>query len=149
MHIIRVSHTILFAFRVFSLPLQQDVGYILKRRVKPTWPIQGPHAFARTTTPTSCKVLVIPSRSIVARICSEPGVHRKGTLAVNPAPCACFAMSATLVLRVSTEMSPLRLHEESLPSPHKSYSCKIQLDWQKARLSNHSLGQMFRTSTKV
>jgi hypothetical protein len=44
-----------------------------------TCPMQGPQAFARTTAPTSCNTDVTLSRSIVARICSDPGVHRKGT----------------------------------------------------------------------
>jgi hypothetical protein len=43
-----------------------------------TWPIHGPQALARTTAPTSSNTSLIPSRSIVARICSEPGVQRNG-----------------------------------------------------------------------
>jgi hypothetical protein len=41
--------------------------------------MQGPQAFAKTTAPTSSRTPVIWSRSIVARICSDPGVQRKGT----------------------------------------------------------------------
>ena len=41
--------------------------------------MHGPHAFASTKAPTSSSAEVKPSRSIVARICSEPGVHRNGT----------------------------------------------------------------------
>ncbi len=37
-------------------------------------PIQGPHALARTIAPMSFNGLSIPSRSIVALICSDPGV---------------------------------------------------------------------------
>lgn len=44
-----------------------------------TCPMHGPHAFASTMAPTSSSAEVNPSRSIVARICSEPGVHRNGT----------------------------------------------------------------------
>ena len=38
------------------------------------WPMQGPHALARTVAPACSKVLVRPSRSMVARTFSEPGV---------------------------------------------------------------------------
>ena len=38
------------------------------------WPMQGPHALARTMPPNSRIVSARPSRSIVARICSLPGV---------------------------------------------------------------------------
>jgi len=44
-----------------------------------TCPMHGPHAFASTKAPTFSSAEVNPSRSIVARICSEPGVHRNGT----------------------------------------------------------------------
>mmetsp|Transcript_31568 Transcript_31568/g.79175 ORF Transcript_31568/g.79175 Transcript_31568/m.79175 type:complete len:236 (+) Transcript_31568:298-1005(+) len=47
-------------------------------------PMQGPQALAYTRPPTACSVRWCPSRSIVARICSDPGVTRKGTLAFRP-----------------------------------------------------------------
>ena len=48
-------------------------------------PMQGPQAFASTVAPTSSNADVTLSRSIVARICSDPGVHKKGTFALSPA----------------------------------------------------------------
>ena len=58
-------------------------------------PMQGPQAFARTVAPTSSNVPCSPSRSIVARINSLPGVTRNGTLLFSPAALACSAMEAT------------------------------------------------------
>ena len=43
------------------------------------WPMQGPQAFASTVPPTFSKMSRSPSRAMVARICSEPGVMVKGT----------------------------------------------------------------------
>ena len=42
------------------------------------WPIQGPQAFAIIVAPTFSKVPIIPSRSAVARIRSEPGFTIRG-----------------------------------------------------------------------
>ncbi len=58
------------------------------------WPMQGPQALARTVPPTLEKISRRPSRSMVARICSEPGVMVKGTLALMPAAKACLATDA-------------------------------------------------------
>mmetsp|Transcript_22641 Transcript_22641/g.29632 ORF Transcript_22641/g.29632 Transcript_22641/m.29632 type:complete len:209 (+) Transcript_22641:680-1306(+) len=58
------------------------------------WPIQGPHALARTVPPAVSNSSVIPSLSMVARTCSEPGVMRKGTLLFSPAAKACLTRSA-------------------------------------------------------
>lgn len=43
------------------------------------WPMQGPQALASTVPPTFSKISIKPSRSIVARICSLPGVMVNGT----------------------------------------------------------------------
>ena len=45
------------------------------------WPMQGPQALASTVPPTLSKISIKPSRSMVARICSLPGVMVKGTYA--------------------------------------------------------------------
>ena len=45
--------------------------------------MHGPQALARTTPPNSRRVSAIPSRSIVARICSDPGVIVKMDLCVG------------------------------------------------------------------
>lgn len=42
------------------------------------WPIQGPQAFAIIVAPISSKAAIMPSRSAVARICSEPGLTISG-----------------------------------------------------------------------
>ena len=57
-------------------------------------PMQGPHALASTVPPSFSKTSTRPSRSIVARICSEPGVIVKGTFALIPAASACLATDA-------------------------------------------------------
>jgi len=44
--------------------------------------------------PTFSKISIRPSRSMVARICSEPGEMAKGTLALMPAASACLATLA-------------------------------------------------------
>ena len=81
--------------------------------------MQGPQAFARTVPPnlrrvSACvrikvdfyasnisflknyttKYHTMPSLSIVARICSEPGVTLNAAFAVNPCSNACLAMLA-------------------------------------------------------
>jgi hypothetical protein len=43
------------------------------------WPMQGPHALASTVPPTFSNTSIRPSRSMVARICSLPGVIVNGT----------------------------------------------------------------------
>ena len=58
-------------------------------------PIHGPQALASTVAPTSSKVDCNPSLSIVARMSSDPGVTRNGTLDLSPAALACSAMDAT------------------------------------------------------
>ena len=58
------------------------------------WPMQGPQALANTMPPAFSKAEIKPSRSIVARTCSEPGVIVN--LLFNSAPCsaACLTMEA-------------------------------------------------------
>src|SRR5919202_4206534 len=58
------------------------------------WPIQGPHAFARTVAPIDFMDSTCPSRSIVALTISEPGVTRRGTFIFAPFDLACSAMLA-------------------------------------------------------
>ena len=80
----RVWYTIIAPFSFFALSLRFHWIYYVKNRHSMvvgllTCPMQGPQAFARTTAPTSSNTDVTLSRSIVALICSDPGVHRKGT----------------------------------------------------------------------
>ena len=41
------------------------------------WPMQGPQALASTVPPRRLKVSSWPSRSMVASICSDPGVTQR------------------------------------------------------------------------
>lgn len=47
-------------------------------------PIQGPQALARTDPPTFSKASITPSRWMVARTCSDPGVMVKSDLVLSP-----------------------------------------------------------------
>jgi hypothetical protein len=62
------------------------------------WPMQGPQAFARTVPPMASRSASSPSRSTVARTCSEPGVIRSGDLARKPCAAAWRAIDAALVM---------------------------------------------------
>ena len=62
------------------------------------WPMHGPQALARTVAPIASRSASSPSRSIVARTCSEPGVISSSHLAVSPAAAACRAIDATRVM---------------------------------------------------
>ena len=56
--------------------------------------MQGPQAFASTSPPASSKAPIWPSRSIVARTCSEPGVIVNLLLTSSPCAVASLAMDA-------------------------------------------------------
>ena len=58
------------------------------------WPMQGPHALASTVAPAVSKTLVKPSRAMVARTVSEPGVTLYGILNLRPALAACCTSEA-------------------------------------------------------
>ena len=51
------------------------------------WPIQGPQALASTVPPTLLNTSIRPSRSIVALICSLPGVMVNGTCVAEHSEC--------------------------------------------------------------
>ena len=57
-------------------------------------PMHGPQALVRTTPPKSSNIFNCPSRSIVARTCSLPGVMVNCDFAFNPFASACFARLA-------------------------------------------------------
>ena len=48
-------------------------------------PMHGPQALASTLAPMASRSWSRPSRSTVARTCSEPGVMSRGVLAFSPA----------------------------------------------------------------
>ena len=58
------------------------------------WPMQGPQALARTVAPTASRAAIWPSRLMVWKIWSLPGVTRSGTAMRAPFPFACKATSA-------------------------------------------------------
>ena len=51
--------------------------------------MHGPQAFARTVAPIDFNESIWPSRSIVERICSEPGVTSNGIFALTPLDSDC------------------------------------------------------------
>ena len=59
-------------------------------------PIHGPQAFASTVAPIASKSFKYPSLSIVALVCSDPGVTIKGTFDFNPFFAASRAINAAL-----------------------------------------------------
>jgi hypothetical protein len=66
--------------------------------------MQGPHALASTVAPIASRSASSPSRSIVARICSEPGVISSGTWVVNPLADAWRATEAARVMSSYDEL---------------------------------------------
>src|SRR3989442_515993 len=61
-------------------------------------PMQGPQAFANTVAPMLVRISIWPSRSIVALICSDPGVTRSGIFTFIPLDLAWSATFAALVM---------------------------------------------------
>ena len=61
-------------------------------------PMHGPQALASTVAPTASRSASNPSRSIVARICSEPGVTSNSTFDVSPFAEAWRATDAARVM---------------------------------------------------
>ena len=57
-------------------------------------PMHGPHALASTVAPIASRSASSPSRSMVARTCSEPGVIINGVFTVMPFAVAWRAMCA-------------------------------------------------------
>ncbi len=56
--------------------------------------MHGPHALASTVAPIASRSASRPSRSIVARTCSDPGVTSSWVLARRPCAAACRAIDA-------------------------------------------------------
>ena len=68
------------------------------------WPIHGPHALANTVAPMDSRSANRPSRSMVARICSLPGVISNSVLARKPLADACRAIDAARVMSSYDEL---------------------------------------------
>ncbi|TPW12295.1 MAG: hypothetical protein FD127_2731 [Acidimicrobiaceae bacterium] len=61
-------------------------------------PMHGPQAFASTVAPIASRSAMRPSRSIVARVCSEPGVTSSSVFALSPLAAAWRAIEAARVM---------------------------------------------------
>ena len=61
-------------------------------------PMHGPQALARTSPPMASRSARRPSRSMVARTCSEPGVISSLVLALSPLAVAWRAIEAARVM---------------------------------------------------
>src|SRR5581483_1332584 len=66
--------------------------------------MHGPHAFASTVAPMASRSARSPSRSIVPRTRSEPGVTRSGVFTRSPALAACRAIDAVRVMSSYDEL---------------------------------------------
>mmetsp|Transcript_6284 Transcript_6284/g.25241 ORF Transcript_6284/g.25241 Transcript_6284/m.25241 type:complete len:316 (-) Transcript_6284:976-1923(-) len=63
---------------------------VLSTSERTHWPMHGPHALASTVPPAFSSSACMPSRSMVARICSDPGVMVKGICDATPCSAACL-----------------------------------------------------------
>ena len=67
-------------------------------------PMHGPHALASTVDSILWRESIWPSRSMVARTCSDPGVTMKGTADFKPRAAACSATSAARLMSSYEEL---------------------------------------------
>ena len=81
-------------------------------------PMQGPQAFARTVAPIASRSASRPSRSIVARICSDPGVMRSSIFALRPCAFAWRATEAARVMSSYDELVQLPIKADEISSGH-------------------------------
>ncbi len=85
------------SFRPGKFRLNEDTMVLVSSR--PTserrhWPMQGPQALASTLPPIRSNVSMIPSRLMVWKIRSDPGVIMNGVFARSPALMPCMATCA-------------------------------------------------------
>ena len=81
-------------------------------------PMHGPHALARTVAPMDRSEPICPSLSIVARICSEPGVTSSGAAALAPRAAACSATAAALDMSSYEELVQLPTRAAAMRSTY-------------------------------
>jgi hypothetical protein len=86
------------------------------------WPMQGPHAFARTFAPISFSSCICPSLSMVALINSEPGVTCNGIYVLIPFAFACSAISAALDISSYEELVQLPISATDILSTYSLWS---------------------------
>src|SRR3954464_3329043 len=89
------------------------------RSVRSHWPMHGPQALARTRPPMASRSASRPSRSMVARTCSDPGVMRNCVLAVRPLADAWRATDAARVMSSYDELvhEPIRADDTNTGTP--------------------------------
>ena len=95
------------SFRFGKLRLNEltmVLGTELTSAERSHWPIHGPHALANTVAPMDSRSANKPSRSMVARICSLPGVISNSVLARKPLADACRAIDAARVMSSYDEL---------------------------------------------
>src|SRR5690606_4331343 len=78
-------------------------------------PIQGPQAFVHTLVPIFSNTSMIPSRSIVYRICSEHGLIPNSALGVIFFSTACFTIDTAL------DISSYEEFVQEPISPHSTF----------------------------
>src|SRR3979409_2344890 len=89
------------------------------RSVRSHWPMHGPQAFASTVPPMASRSASNPSRSIVARTCSDPGVMGSCPLDRSPLADAGRAIEAARVMSSYEEFvhEPTSADEISVGTP--------------------------------
>ena len=85
-------------------------------------PMHGPQALASTVAPTASRSASSPSRSIVARICSEPGVTSSSICARSPFAAAWRATDAARVMSSYDELVHDPISADEISSG-QSFSC--------------------------
>ena len=80
--------------------------------------MHGPQAFANTVAPIASRSASRPSRSIVARICSEPGVISNSVFALRPFEAANRATLAARVMSSYELFVQLPISADEISSGH-------------------------------
>src|SRR5690348_16239379 len=90
-------------------------------------PMQGPHALAKTLAPILSNFSMNPSRSIVNRTCSDPGVIVNSDLVFNPLLATCSARLAALAISSYDELvhEPIRPTSTRVGQPFLAASSRI------------------------
>ena len=92
--------------------MQQGAPFLISVRFH--WPMQGPQALASTVPPTRLNTSMRPSRSMVARICSLPGVIVKGTCTPKVQPQGAWMMFSRFEVAVGMTHNLTRLQPPSI-----------------------------------
>ena len=87
-----------------------ELGVPLATSWRSHWPMHGPQALARTVPPAFSKMPSWPSRAMVARTCSEPGVTVNLALKSRPWSSASWVIEADRLMSSYDELvqEPMR-----------------------------------------